>query len=269
MFTETKTLTNGILMPMFGLGTWQISNGEVYRVVLDALSLGYRAVDTAAAYHNEEGVGRAIRESGIARGDLFLTSKLAAETKGYQETIGAFERTMEALKTDYLDLYLIHAPWPWDDMDGDYTAQNLESWRAMEEIYRSGKVRAIGVSNFMPEHLKPLLDVCSVVPHVNQISYYAGHIQRTCDAFCNERGIFVESYAPLATGGVFKQPLVHMLAEKNRVTPAQLCIRYCLQKGHATISKSTHKERLAENAALSFVIPEEDMRALDALDPEQ
>lgn len=269
MFNQTIALATGASIPMLGAGTWQIPNEDAHRVVLEALETGYRLIDTAAAYRNEEGVGRAVRESGIARGDIFLTSKLAAETKGYRETLDAFDQTMEALGLEYLDLYLIHAPWPWDDMDGDYTAQNLESWRAMEEIYRSGKVRAIGVSNFMPEHLKPLLDVCSVVPHVNQISYYAGHIQRTCDAFCNERGIFVESYAPLATGGVFKQPLVHMLAEKNRVTPAQLCIRYCLQKGHATISKSTHKERLAENAALSFVIPEEDMRALDALDPEQ
>lgn len=267
MLTQTKTLANGVVMPLFGLGTWQVPNDEAFRVVSDALHIGYRAVDTAAAYQNEEGVGRAVRESGIAREDIFITSKLAAEVKGYAETLEAFERTMEALKTDYLDLYLIHAPWPWNDMGGDYTTQNLESWRAMEEIYRSGRARAIGVSNFMPEHLTPLLDVCSIVPHVNQISFFAGRIQRACTAFCDKHGIFVESFAPLATGAVFKEPLVHTLAEKNGVTPAQLCIRYCLQKGHATISKSTHKERLIENAQLSFVIPEEDMASLDALDP--
>lgn len=268
MYTETKTLSNGVEMPMFGLGTWQIANEEAYRVVSEALSLGYRAVDTAAGYQNEEGVGRAVRGSGAAREKIFLTSKLAAETKGYQETLDAFEQTRAALGVDYLDLYLIHAPWPWADMGGDYSAQNIASWRAMEELYRAGKIRAIGVSNFMPEHIKPLLDACGIVPHVNQISFYAGHIQRACCAYCEQHGIFVESYAPLATGAVFAQPLVHTLAEKNGVTPAQLCIRYCLQKGHATISKSVHRERLAENAALSFTIPQEDMQALDALDPE-
>lgn len=269
MFNQTVTLATGASVPMLGAGTWQIPNDEAHRVVLEALEAGYRLIDTAAAYRNEEGVGRAVRESGIARGDIFLTSKLAAETKGYKETLAAFDQTMEALGLEYLDLYLIHAPWPWDDMGGDYTVQNLESWRAMEEIYRSGRARAIGVSNFMPEHLRPLLNACTVAPHVNQISFYAGHIQRACVSFCEEKNIAVEAYAPLATGAVFKQPLVHTLAEKNGVTPAQLCIRYCLQKGHVAIPKSTHKERLIENAKLSFDIPAEDMQALDALDPAQ
>lgn len=269
MFNQTIALATGASIPMLGAGTWQIPNEDAHRAVLEALETGYRLIDTAAAYRNEEGVGRAVRESGIARGDIFLTSKLAAETKGYRETLDAFDQTMEALGLEYLDLYLIHAPWPWSDMGGDYAAENLESWRAMEEIYRSGRARAIGVSNFMPEHLQPILNVCTVVPHVNQISFYAGHIQRACVSFCEEKNIAVEAYAPLATGAVFKQPLVHTLAEKNGVTPAQLCIRYCLQKGHPAIPKSTHKERLAENAKLSFDIPEEDMQALDALDPVQ
>lgn len=129
---------------MLGAGTWQIPNGDAHRVVLEALEMGYRLIDTAAAYRNEEGVGRAVRESGIVRGDIFLTSSIAAEIKGYRETLDAFDQTMEALGLEYLDLYLIHAPWPWSDMGGDYTAQNLESWRAMEEIYRSGRARAIG-----------------------------------------------------------------------------------------------------------------------------
>lgn len=268
MLNTTVTLKNGVIMPVLGAGTWQIKNDEAYRVVKEALEAGYRLIDTANGYGNEEGVGRAIRESGIAREEIFVTSKLPAEIKGYDETMASFNSTMEKLGLDYLDLYLIHAPWPWEDMGGDYAEGNIASWKAMEELYNAGRIRAIGISNFQPNNIEPLLKNCTVVPHVNQISYYVGHIQRACTEYCLEKGILVESYAPLATGAVFKQELVHTLAAKNNVTAAQLCIRYCLQKGRVTIPKSTHKERLIENANLNFVIPAEDMAALDALDTE-
>ena len=255
---EYATLRNGVKMPMLGYGVFQIPAEDTKRCVLEAISVGYRSIDTAQGYFNEEGVGAAIADCGVPRDRLFLTTKIWISNGGYEKAKASIDAALKKLRTDYVDLVLIHQPF--NDYYGTY--------RAMEEAYKAGKIRAIGVSNFMPEHIKPLLDACGIVPHVNQISFYAGHIQRACCAYCEQHGIFVESYAPLATGAVFAQPLVHTLAEKNGVTPAQLCIRYCLQKGHATISKSVHRERLAENAALSFTIPQEDMQALDALDPE-
>ena len=177
MLKKTVALKNGVVMPVLGAGTWQIKNDDVYRVVRDALDAGYRLIDTANGYGNEEGVGRAIRESGIKREDIFVTSKLPAEVKGYEETLASFNDTMEKLGLEYLDLYLIHAPWPWSDMGGDYAEGNIASWKAMEELYKAGKIRAIGVSNFQPHNIEPLLESCEIVPHVNQISYYAGHIQ--------------------------------------------------------------------------------------------
>lgn len=265
---EPYLLHNGVEMPALGAGTWQIPNEAVSAPVECALKLGYRHIDTAAGYRNEEGVGAALRASGLPREEVFITTKLPAEIKGRQVTIDAFEGSLQALGLSYVDLYLIHAPWPWDDMGRDCTQGNLESWRAMEELYEAGKIRAIGVSNFAPAHLEPLLAQCQVKPMVNQISFYPGHIQRETAAFCREQGIFVEAYAPLATGAALSVSTVQEIARAYQVSPAQLCIRYCLQKGTAAIPKSTHPERLRENAELDFTIRPEDMSRLDALDQE-
>lgn len=265
---EPYMLYNGVKLPALGSGTWQIPNDAVFAPVEAALKLGYRHIDTAAGYGNEEGVGKAVRASGLPREEVFVTTKLPAEIKGYRETLDSFEGSLKALGLPYVDLYLIHAPWPWEDMGGDYTQGNLDSWRAMEELYEAGKVRAIGVSNFAPANLEPLLAQCRVRPMVNQISFYPGHIQRAYTDYCREHGIFVEAYAPLATGAALSVETVRELAAAYGVSPAQLCIRYCLQKGTAAIPKSTHPERLRENGELNFTIRLEDMARIDALDPE-
>jgi diketogulonate reductase-like aldo/keto reductase len=265
---QTYQLYNGVEIPALGLGTWQVKNEDVQAPVLYALEAGYRHIDTAAVYGNEKGVGEAIRKSGIKREEIFVTTKLPAETKGYEETHKAFQQSLENLGLDYVDLYLIHAPWPWEDMQGDYTEGNIASWKAMEEIYKQGKAHAIGISNFQPKHITPLLEQCTIVPMVNQISFYVSHIQRETVEFCRKHDIFVEAYAPLATGAVFKIDLIHEIAKKYNVSPAQLCIAYCIQKGTAAIPKSVHKERIIQNMELDFIISDEDMQALDALDKE-
>ncbi len=264
----TYRLNNGVEIPAIGIGTWQIKNEEVQAPVLYALQAGYRHIDTASGYLNELGVGEAIRKSGIPRNEIFVTTKLPAEIKGYDNTRKSFYESLEQLGLEYIDLYLIHAPWPWEDMKGDYTTGNIESWKAMEELYKQGKVRAIGVSNFTSNHIKPLLEQCNIVPMVNQISFHIGYIQKETVAYCKEHNIFVEAYAPLATGAVFKIELIHEMAKKYNVSPAQLCIAYCIQKETAAIPKSVHRERIIQNAELDFTISEEDMHALDALDKE-
>jgi diketogulonate reductase-like aldo/keto reductase len=261
-------LYNGVQMPALGAGTWQIPDAVVSRVVSDALACGYRHIDTAAAYQNEAGVGRAIKQSGIMREELFVTTKLSAEIKGYEETLAAFSKSLAALDLEYLDLYLIHAPWPWDAMGTDHIEGNLASWKAMEQLYHAGKVRAIGVSNFGIEHLEPILAQCEIKPMVNQISYYPGHIQPAITDFCLQQGILVESYAPLATGAALKEPLLAAMAEKYQASVAQICIAYVLQKGRVTIPKSTHRERLEQNFQTSILLSEADMKAIDALDPQ-
>lgn len=265
---KTYTLYNGIEIPAIGIGTWQIKNEDVQEPVLCALKNGYRHVDTAAGYRNETGVGEAIKKSGIPRNEIFVTTKLPAEIKGYENTLNSFNESLQQLGLEYIDLYLIHAPWPWEDMQGDYTTGNIESWKAMEKLYKEGKVHAIGVSNFAPKHIKPLLENCDIVPMVNQISFYVGHIQRDTVKYCKDKGIFVEAYAPLATGAVFKIDLIHEMAKKYDVSPAQLCINYCVQKGTAAIPKSTHEDRIIQNFNLDFTISDEDMLELDALDKE-
>lgn len=261
---ETYTLVNGIKVPKIGLGTWQIPNGEeTYNSVMWALKNGYRHIDTAMAYGNEESVGKAIRESGIKREEIFVTTKLPAEHKGYDITKECFEKSMKALDVGYIDLYLIHAPWPWDRMGKDCTDGNIECWKAFEEIYDSGKVRAIGVSNFGPEHLTPIFDMCKVAPMVNQVSFHIGNRQEETAAFCKEKNIQLMAYSPLATGRIVGDEGIRMMAEKYGATPAQICIRYCLQKNAIVIPKSTKEERIISNAQVDFVISEDDMKILD------
>lgn len=270
MQNKMFTLSNGVVMPALGMGTWQIPNDQVAGPVEAALEIGYRHIDTAAAYGNEQGVGQAIRNAlakgTAARPDIFVTTKLMAETKGYEAAHRAFNASLDALGLDYVDLYLIHAPWPWEDMTGDYTQGNVASYQAMEEIYRSGRAKAIGVSNFLPEHLQPLIDRCQIMPMVNQISYQIGHTQRGTVDFCRSHGILIEAYAPLGTGRMLKKAEIIHMASHYGMSAAQLCIRYCLQKDTVTIPKSIHRERLAENFEVDFEITRQDMIRLDAMD---
>jgi len=263
---ETYTLDTGAKIPKIGFGTWQIQNGEeAYNSVAFALQNGYRHIDTARAYGNEESVGKAIRDSGIDRKEIFLTTKLPAEIKTYEGALETFERTMTALDLDYVDLYLIHAPWPWAERGADYTAENIKVWKAMEDIYKSGRARAIGVSNFNVSDLQAILDNGEVKPSANQIRFFIGFTEDDITQFCQENNILVEAYSPLATGKILDNKEVVAMAEKYSKTVAQISIRYTLQRGTLPLPKSTHEEYILQNADVDFDISDADMKYLDSL----
>ena len=263
---DVFTLKNDIRVPKLGLGTWQIPEGEeAYNSTKWALEAGYRHIDTAMAYGNEVSVGRAIKDSGIPREEIFLTTKLPAGKKGYDIAHECFRKSLKALDMDYIDLYLIHAPWPWDNIGQDCTEGNIDSWRAFEEIYDSGKAKAIGISNFEPKHIEPILAICKYVPMVNQIRFHIGDRQEEVVDYCNKHGILITAYSPLATGRILGNRVIVDMAQKYSVTAAQLCIRYCIQKDMVVIPKSTKKERIISNAQVNFIIDDEDMTALDRL----
>ncbi|MCF7930130.1 MAG: aldo/keto reductase [Acholeplasmataceae bacterium] len=263
---QTYTLSNGVKIPKIGFGTWQVPSGDIaYQSVRMALKNGYRHIDTAAAYQNEESVGKAIRDSGIPREEIFVTSKLQSHIKTYEGALEAFEKTMKALNIGYLDLYLIHAPWPWNEIGKDCREGNVLAYKAMEKVYKEGKVRAIGVSNFNTKDLDNILEHCEVVPHANQIGYFIGHNEKETDEYCKAKNILVEAYSPLAIGHLLKNNDIQDMAKKYQVTPAQICIRYCIQKGTAPLPKSTHESRIIENAAVDFEIDHQDMVYLDSI----
>jgi diketogulonate reductase-like aldo/keto reductase len=265
LLSETYTLYNGVNIPKIGFGTWQISNAAAYDAVSVALKTGYHHIDTARAYDNEENVGRAVRDSKLKREEVFVTSKLPAEIKGFKETLASFEKTMFNLGFSYLDLFLIHAPWPWNDRGRDCTESNIASWKAMEEMYKEGKIRAIGISNFSVSDIDSILENCEIVPMVNQIRLYIGHMQAGLTEFCRQQNILVEAYSPLATGRILKSEAIREMAKQYSVSPAQVCIRYLLQKELLPLPKSIHANRIAENAEVGFNIRKEDMITLDAI----
>jgi diketogulonate reductase-like aldo/keto reductase len=264
--TDTFTLANGVQIPKIGFGTWQIPDGApAYDSVAAALAAGYRHIDTARAYGNEASVGRAIRDSGIPRDQIFVTTKLPAEVKDYDGAKASFEKTMAALDLGYVDLYLIHAPWPWSHIGSDHREGNLAAWRAMEEIYEAGRARSIGVSNFNVDDLESLIAGSKIVPQVNQIRYFVGHTQNDVTAYCQSHDILVEGYSPLATGAILDNGDVRRIAEKYDRSVAQLCIRYLLQKDVLPLPKTTTPSRIVENADVDFDISDEDMAYLDGL----
>lgn len=265
ILSETFTLVNGIKIPKIGFGTWQISNAAVYDAVSVALKTGYRHIDTARAYGNEENVGKAVRDSGLKRDEVFITSKLPAEIKGFKEAHVSFDKTIRNLGLPTLDLFLIHAPWPWNEMGSDHTAGNIASWKAMEEIYKEGKARSIGVSNFSESDIQAILDHCDIVPMVNQIRLFPGHMQQDLTKFCRNHNILLEAYSPFATGRILNHEALLKIAVKYKVSVAQICIRYLLQKELLPLPKTTHPNRIVENAAVDFVIAETDMEALDSV----
>lgn len=263
---DTYTLNNETIIPVIGFGTWQIPNGdEAYDATAFALKSGYRHIDTARVYGNEESVGKAINDSGTERQDIFVTTKLPAETKTYDGALEAFETSIATLGLDYVDLYLIHAPWPWEDRGNDYTEGNIEAWKAMEEIYKSGRAKAIGVSNFSVKDLQAILDSGTIVPAVNQIKFFISNTEEEVTQFCQEKGILIEAYSPLATGRILDNPQVKAIADKYDKTVAQISIRYTVQRGTVTLPKSTHEEFILQNADIDFVIDDEDMKFLDSL----
>lgn len=258
---DTYTLHNGIKIPIVGFGTWQTPNDEIgYNAVLNALKEGYRHIDTAAAYQNEESVGKAIKDSGIPRDEIFLTTKLWNNDHGYESTLKAFELSLKKLDTDYVDLYLIHWPNPLKFRD-NWKETNAGSWKAMEELYKAGKIRSIGVSNFMPHHLDALLETAEIVPMVNQVRLCPGDTQPELMAYCKDKNILLEAYSPLGTGLVFDVEPLKELAEKYDTTVAKFCLRWSLQMGFLPLPKSVTPERIRSNADLfGFNIDDEDVK---------
>lgn len=260
---DTYTLANGVRIPCIGYGTWQAPEGPVtVQAVREAIAAGYRHIDTAAAYGNEVSVGAAVRACGVPREQLFITSKLWNDAHGYDQTLAAFDRTMEALGLDYLDLYLIHWPNP-ASIRGCWQEKNAGTWRAFEELYRAGRVRAIGVSNFLPHHLEALLKTAEIVPMVNQLLLCPGTPQDDVVAWCRARDMLLEAYSPLGSGRLLAHPVLLDLAAKYQRTPAQLCVRWCLQQDFLPLPKTLHAARMRENAAVfDFVLDEADMAVL-------
>lgn len=257
--TETVKLSNGVSMPMEGFGVFQIPEQECEQVIRDAIESGYRLIDTASSYQNEEAVGRAVKTCGIPREELFITTKAYIQEMGYENTMKAFEGSLKRLGLDYLDLYLIHMPF------GDYYG----SWRAMEELYRAGRIRAIGVCNFLPDRL---LDFCynvEIKPQVNQIERHP-HYQRAEDLqLMEELGVQPEAWAPFAEGlkGMFEEPVLMEIAAKHQKTPAQILLRWNVQQGVIVIPKSVHRERMEENRKIwDFELDAEDMQRIAELD---
>ena len=246
---KSYTLNNGVSIPVLGFGTWKAENGEVaYQAVLEALKAGYRHIDTAAIYKNEESVGRAIRDSGIPRQEIFVTTKLWNTIHSYDETRHAFEESMEKLGLDYLDLYLIHWPNPKPLRENDeWKTRNAEVWRAMEDLYKEGKIRAIGVSNFLPHHLDALLETVRVIPAVNQVRLAPGVYQEEVVDYCKEKEILLEAWGPFGQGELFEKKEVQEIAAKHGKSVAQIALAWSLAEGFLPLPKSVTASRIQSN----------------------
>ena len=257
--TSKVKLVNGVEMPWFGLGVFLAKEGtEVEQAVRYALETGYRSIDTASIYQNERGVGKGIQESGIPREEIFLTTKVWNSDQGYQSTFRAFEESLEKLQTNYIDLYLIH--WP----KGELSAK---TWKAMEELYEKGHIKAIGVSNFLVHHLKYLMENLRIMPMVNQIEFHPELIQPDLLKFCQDHQIQPEAWSPIMKGRVNNIPLFQTLSEKYHKSPVQIVLRWDIQKGVVTIPKSVKPDRIVHNADIfDFELSEEDMKKIDGLD---
>ncbi|ASS77062.1 aldo/keto reductase [Tumebacillus algifaecis] len=259
---DYSVLANGVQMPWLGLGVFKTAEGEeVENSVRYALEAGYRHIDTAAIYGNEAGVGQAVKASGLAREELFITTKVWNSEQGYDTTLAAFEESRKKLGVEYVDLYLIH----WAVKE-----KYKETWKALEKLYQDGYVRAIGVSNFQVHHLQDLMETCSVKPMVNQCEYHPYLTQKELLSFCQQEGIQFEAWSPIMRGKVNDEPEIVKLAEKYGKTPAQVVLRWDLQHGVVTIPKSVRRERVIENAQLfDFELAVEDMETLDRLNRDQ
>ena len=261
---EKYTLSNGVEIPKLGLGTWFISNKNAGQAVKDAVKIGYRHIDTAQAYRNESGVGDGIRMCGVKREDMFVTTKLAARVKTYKKAVASIDKSLKTLELDYIDMMIIHSPRPWRKFRGNdpYFEGNLEAWRALEEAYKAGKLRAIGLSNFEKADIDNILGSCSVKPMVNQILSHISNTPKELIQYSQEKGILVEAYSPVAHGELMKNQDIIKMAEKYGVTVPQLSIRYCLQLGLLPLPKTANPEHMKNNAEVDFVISEEDMEFL-------
>lgn len=259
MATKNIRLNNGVEIPVIGFGTYKTTEMDGYKVISEAINAGYRHLDTAALYNNEEDVGKAIRESGIPREEFFVTSKLARYALGYKNAKREFEVSLKKLGLDYLDLYLIHWPRPdyGDPEYDDWMRLDLESWRAMEELYEEGKIKAIGVSNFLVHHLENLMENAKVVPAVNQLELHPGYLQEDTVSFCRDHEIAVEAWSPNGRARLINNPLLIELAEKYQTSVAGVCLSFGLQRGYIILPKSTHPERMKENLLADRLVLED------------
>lgn len=264
MLKEMYTLSNGVKIPKLGLGTWFISDDTVAQAVRDAVALNYRHIDTAQAYQNERGVGEGVRTCGIPREELFVTTKLAAEVKSYDEAVASIDGSLKTMGLDYVDMMIIHSPRPWMEyQEADpYFEGNREAWRALEDAYKSGKIRAIGVSNFGKEDIENILSSCTVAPMVNQILAHISNTPEELISYCKEYDILVEAYSPVAHGELMKNQVVKEMAQKYGVSVPQLGIRYCLDLGLLPLPKTANPVHMKNNADLDFSISAEDLETL-------
>lgn len=259
------TLSNGVSIPCIAYGTYKAADSKTADVIRMALEAGYRCLDSASFYGTEPYIAQALKDSGIDRREVFLTSKVWRDEMGYAETKAAFQRSLDRLETDYLDLYLIHWPRPNPDY-ADWKQLDVETWSALEELYQAGKVRAIGLSNFLPQHLEPILEHCTVRPMVNQLEFHPGYAQETAVRYSQEQGLLVQAWSPMGRTRVLGDSLLHELAAKYGVSPAQICLRYALQKQVMPLPKASSLERMKQNLdVFGFEISREDLFRLDTM----
>lgn len=264
MFNETYKLSNGVEIPKLGLGTWLLDDVQTEQAVRDAVSIGYRHIDTAQAYMNESGVGEGIRSCGVLREELFITTKVAAEAKTYETVTQSINESLTKLGLDYIDLVIIHSPQPWMEFreENRYFEENKEVWKAMEDAYKTGKVKAIGLSNFLQDDIENILSGCRIKPMVNQVLAHVSTTPFELIEFCQKNDILVEAYSPIAHGAVLDNAEVKVIADKYDVSVAQLCLRYAIQLGLVVIPKTANPNHMRNNAELDFTISDADMEIL-------
>ncbi|WP_240419969.1 aldo/keto reductase [Paenibacillus periandrae] len=264
MLNETYKLSNGVEIPKLGLGTWLLDDEQAAQAVRDAVSIGYRHIDTAQAYMNEAGVGEGIRSCGVTREELFITTKVAAEAKNHDSVTQSIDESLVKMGLDYIDLLIIHSPQPWKEFreENRYFEENKEVWKAMEDAYKTGKVKAIGLSNFLQDDIENILASCKIKPMVNQILAHVSNTPLELIEFCQKNDILVEAYSPIAHGAILDHTEVKVIADKNGVSVAQLCLRYDIQLGLVVIPKTANPDHMRINAKLDFIISDADMEIL-------
>ncbi len=265
IYNETVTLANGVVIPKLALGTWLIDDDKAADAIRNAIEIGYRHIDTAQAYGNERGVGEGVRTCGVPREQIFVTSKVAAEHKDYKSAADGIDETLSKMELDYLDMMIIHSPQPWKEVnqsENRYVEGNREAWRALTDAYKAGKLRAIGISNFLQGDIESLCEVAEVKPMVNQILAHISNTPLELIKYCQDNGIVVEAYSPVAHGEALKNPAIKDMADKYGVSVPQLCIRYDIQLGLIVLPKTANPDHMRSNAELDFVISDEDMELL-------
>lgn len=265
MYTNTLKLNNGVEIPQLGLGTWFIDDSSVAEAVKTATKLGYRHIDTAQAYGNERGVGEGVRGCGVSRDELFVVSKVAAEHKTYEDAKKGIDETLAKMGLDYLDMMIIHSPQPWvkvNQSDDRYVEGNRAAWRALEDAYKEGKLKAIGISNFQIGDIKSLLETAEIKPMVNQILLHISNTPLELVEYCRKNDIVVEAYSPIAHGEILNQPEIKAMADKYGVSVPQLCIRYTLELGAVSLPKTGNPEHMKTNSEVDFEISAADMEIL-------